>query len=410
MTILQINKFFNAQGGADKHYLALINLLQGKGHKVVPFCMKNPVHFRFSTLDPQLKKLYLQYKKYFVSYVDFGRPCFKNFVKIFGMFWSFEAGQKVAQLISTFNSQKSTIDIAHLHNIYHQISPSILPVLKKHNIPVVMTVHDLHLVSPLYSENFLEKSVCSLEIRLHKKVYQKYIDLFFAPSEFVRAELIRAGFAQDKIKVLPLFLSFENKEKIQSQQTSESKSQRTSKPINLPTIIYFGRLAPEKGVDILIKAMQYVKTPVKLLIAGQGLERELIKLTELIKRLRLGDKIKFLGYQEPQSLNRSITQSLFTLFPSRVPETFGLGVLESFAQARPVIGPRSGAIPELIEEGRTGLLFEPQSAHDLAKKIDLLLARPWLCAQMGKTGWQKARTFSKNQYYQKLISFYKKLL
>jgi len=127
MKILEINKFHFVKSGADRHFLDLIKLLRSKGHEVAVFAMDHP------------KNEFSPWSKYFVSYVGYGEKdsLYHKAKGVFRMFYSLEARNKVNKLLDDFKPE-----IVHIHNIYHQISPSILSAIKKRGIPVVMTVHD----------------------------------------------------------------------------------------------------------------------------------------------------------------------------------------------------------------------------------------------------------------------------
>lgn len=392
MTILQINKFFYPKGGADQHYFDLIKLLSKEGNNVIPFSMKLHKGEELRIKDPQLRTLYDKYRDYFVDSVEFGRnKTLKDFFKLGRMFWSKNAARKIKELL---NYELKITDklkiIAHIHNIYHQISPSILPVLKKYKIPVIMTVHDLHLISPIYAENIFEKLLCSAELFLHNKIFKinKYIDLFIAPSKFVKNELIRFGVKEDKIKVLPHFIE------------QEVRSWKLGVGSNGNYILYFGRLAPEKGVDILIKA--YLKSGVDapLYIAGDGPVKNELRIKYQVS------SIKYLGNLDEKRLNEVIANSLFTVIPSRAPETFGMAALESYEFKKTVIASKIGALPEIVKDNETGLLFAPGDADDLAEKIKTLTQNKNLRTRLGENGHNFLKSFSPENYLRNLISIY----
>ena len=116
MKILEINKFNYVQGGSDRHFQDLLGLLKSKGNEVAVFSMESPQN-EFSP-----------WKKYFVSYVGYGKgdTLWQKTVGVARMFYSFEAKRKIGKLLEDFQP-----DIVHIHNIYHQISPSILGEIKK---------------------------------------------------------------------------------------------------------------------------------------------------------------------------------------------------------------------------------------------------------------------------------------
>src|SRR3989338_549185 len=134
MKILLANKFFYPKGGAETAFLQTGRLMEKMGHKVIYFSMKHPMN------------LETPYKKYFVSNVDYERGGLAYKAKAaLKLLYSFEAGRKMEELI-----QDERPDIAHLFNIYHQLSPSILYSLKRHSVPIVMTLNDYKMACASY--------------------------------------------------------------------------------------------------------------------------------------------------------------------------------------------------------------------------------------------------------------------
>ena len=134
MRILQVNKYNYLRGGSEKYFIELSKELERAGHQVAIFSMRHP------------KNLPSLWEKYFVSRVSFSEnSLYYSLLRPFRVLYSFEAKRKFSKLIKKFKP-----DIIHIHNIYHQISPSILPVAKKYNIPVVMHLHDYKLICPNY--------------------------------------------------------------------------------------------------------------------------------------------------------------------------------------------------------------------------------------------------------------------
>ena len=144
MNILQINKFYYPKGGADKHFLDLIELLENKGHNVIVFSTKNKNNQRN------------KYSKYWLKYYDLSINSKHQFKNVIKFFYNNEAVKKLKQLL-----KKNKVDIAHIHNIYHHLTPGILKVLKDNNIPIIMTIHDYKLICPNYSLfNFQKQEIC----------------------------------------------------------------------------------------------------------------------------------------------------------------------------------------------------------------------------------------------------------
>jgi glycosyltransferase involved in cell wall biosynthesis len=348
MRIIEINKFNHVRGGADKHFLDLVKLLQSKGEEVAVFSMYHPEN-RES-----------QWSKYFVSRVDYEKGSFFNkFKGAWRVFWSFEARRKISALLDEFQP-----DIVHIHNIYHQISPSILPEIKKRQIPVAMTVHDWKLICPNYllnceepycrkctsgkywhclakrcvKKSYLKSLLGALEVSFHRwlKIYEKNIDLFLAPSQFVKDILIQAHFPAEKIKVLP---HFSHRRGLTSTKGREGYA------------VYFGRVSKEKNVDELIEIFKDL--PTQLVLAGN-------KDSDF--EVPNYPNIKYVGFKRASELEKIIQNSKFVVSASRLPETFGLIALEAIENNKPFLGYKVGAYPEIIKNNENGYLVENRSA------------------------------------------------
>jgi len=403
MKIIQANKFYYLKGGAERYYFNLIKLLESKGHEVIPFSMLDEKNFES------------KYSKYFVSNIDFEKPG-QSFKKARRVLYSFEAKKKFEQLV-----KETKPDLIHIHNIYHQISPSILTIAKKYKIPVVETLHDFKLICPnytLYSKNqlceqckryryykcifrkciknkFWQSALASKEMYFHKliRIYENNVTKFLAPSKFVYDKILEFGIIKpDQITIVPEFIFTEN-DNFQ-QQNSQNY------------ILYFGRLIKEKGIKTLISAMKKVNN-LELHIAGTGPDEQEFK--NLAMRLGLKN-VKFLGFLDQEKLKQEISNSLFVIHPSEVYETFGLSILENYNLSKPVIASNLGALPEIVKDKQTGLLFITGDSDDLADKINYLANNQNLVIEMGNNAKKLVeQKYSSEEHYQQLIKIYEEL-
>lgn len=351
MKILQINKFLYPKGGAETYLFSLSKLLTEAGHEVIYFSQKNP------------KNIACEQEKYFVSDLELGGFSFSSLFRLSRIFWSFKAAKNLKKLIA-----EEKPDLVHLHNIYHQLSPSLIAVAKSAGLPVVMTVHDFKLVSYDYTlradghqgrhkGSLIADLILRLEFAFHKaiKIYNR-VDLFIAPSQFVKNKLVENGYAENKIIVIPHFIELNNFG-VQS--------------ISGDYILSFGRLDETKGFTDLIRAIACLgNNAPKVKIAGSGPKEA--DLRALIKELGLSEKIELLGKKNKPKLAKLIAESKFVCFPTRVHETFGLAALESLTYGKPVVASHAGALPELIHEQENGLLFEAGNIDQLASVITKL--------------------------------------
>lgn len=402
MKILLVHKFHFLQGGAEKHFFDLKKLLEYKGHQVVVFAMQHE------------KNLPSAQAKYFVSKVDFEKVRFNQagLRTARRMLFSWEAKRKLEQLI-----KDERPDIAHLHNIYHQLSPSILLALKKYSVPVCLTLHDFKLICPnylLYTEgrvcegcrggrywqcvkhrclkhSLAASMLASLEMYLHKalKLFEKNVDVFLSPSQFLIQKIRDWRIPLKDIRHLPNFI--------------EVKPETQASAGNY--LLYLGRLSAEKGLLTLLDAIKGVDYPLHLV--GTGQLEPVLRNTAARENL---SQVQFLGYQSGERLRQIIDRAVALILPSETYENFPTAVLEAYAQAKPVIGSNHGGIAELVKDGETGLLFQPGSAGDLRQKIIQLISDPARAQKLGQNGYQLVKKYNSETYYHKLISIYEELL
>lgn len=403
MKILLVNKFFYFKGGADTSFFNTARLLKQKGHKVIFFSMKDP------------KNNNSEYDKYFVENVDYETKGLRGKVdSTLKILYSVEAQKKIEELI-----MQEKPDIAHLHSIYHQISPSILYSLRKFNIPVVMTLHDYKMVCASYRmlykghvcesckngayyhcfwkgcvKNSKAKSlVNTVEMYFHHKILKIYdlVNTFISPSVFLKDKLKKMSF-KGNIAILPYCASLEGYTPYYN-WTEKS-------------VLYSGRLSHEKGLFTLLEAMKGIDT--KLKIAGEGpIEKD---LKSKVARDNM-QNIDFLGYKNKEELKDEISKSMLCVVPSEWYENYPYAIIESFCLGRLVVGSKIGGIPELVKDNKTGLTFEAGNANDLRLKMSSLIDNTEKVIEMGKN----ARAFvekelNSEKHYEKLIKIYRQLL
>jgi glycosyltransferase involved in cell wall biosynthesis len=357
MKIVQVNKFLYPKGGADKYCLTLIEELKKNGHELIPFGMADDNNIKSS------------WSSYFSEKIDYHRKG-NNWKIASRLLWNKEAALKFGDLLDAAKP-----DIIHCHNIYHQLSPSILKEARKRKIPVVMTLHDYKLICPNYKlfthgkncercikgsvwncllhncyNSYSRSALASLEGWLHTKafpIYQEDVNLFISPSKFLKYKMWKAGWNEDSITVL-----------------NNPAPKFDPKPIG-QNLLYFGRLTEEKGVDILIEALKL--TDEKLDIVGTGPEEK--KLKALSQKLKLEERIIFHGVKQGIELDNFINNAQAVILPSIWNENMPLVILESLAKGKIVIASKTGGTTELIEDGKTGYLFSPGDIATLANKI-----------------------------------------
>lgn len=411
MHILQVNKFHYLRGGSERVYFGTAGVLEQYGHRVKYFSMLHPENLPCDTSD------------YFMPDVDLNVDGnYKSQLRIaLRILYSSEAKERLSRLLDRY-----PVDVAHLHNIHHQISPSILHELKRRKIPVVMTLHDYKMVCASYSliangkicescyrgkyykavprrcikGSFTKSILAALEMYFHHKLLDIYnnVDIFITPSLFLKDKLIEMGFKKD-ILYLPNFVNRFNNVKDEIDNTEDS-------------LVYFGRLSQEKGVAILLEAAKilqhrnYLKTRFKVIGDGplKGMLEKKVE-TEMI------DNVQFFGYMQGEALYHEIKKSTVVVLPSEWYENNPLSVLEAFALGKPVLGARIGGIPELVKDNITGLTFESGNVDDLIEKITTLLTDSETLKSMGKNARLFVeQDFNADKYYQRLMEIYQSVV
>jgi len=306
-------------------------------------------------------------------------------------------------------------DIVHVHGLYPFFTPSVLVACRKMEIPVVLHCHSFQLICPnslLFQNNHICELCCNNKEywcllkncrnnifesvayvirhftakRFH--LFHNNVDFFIVPTEFSRQRHILAGYQKRQILVLPNMVAIPDK------MADVSDGHYAA---------FVGRLSPEKGIETLLLAASKLPA-VQFRIAGDG-----PLLPSLLKRST--KNCVLLGFLRKKELAEFYCKAKFVVIPSLGFETFCLVVAEAMSYGLPVIASRIGALQELVEDGLTGLLFEPGNVEELASKIHSLWDNPKLCKKMGMAGREKAlREFSEDVYYERLISIYNKAI
>lgn len=403
MRILMVNKFFYIKGGSETYYFALKRKLEREGHTVIDFSMKDDKNFD----SP--------YTNYFVENVDYSKEAtLGSKIKMaLNIIYSREAKRKFEELVI-----KEKPDIVHLHIFQHQLSPSILDICKKYNIPTVYTAHDLKMVCLNYKmmhhghicedckkghlyhcalnrcvkDSFSKSCINTIEGYFHRwrKSYD-VIDYIITPSEFYRKKLIEFGIDSKKVIHVPNFLD---------QECPSIKKDGNHKNYYL----YFGRLSEEKGIFTLIKSMHGIKS--YLYVVGSGpLKKE---IEQYINDNHLYN-IKMLGFKCGQELTDIVGNARAVVLPSEWYENGPYSAIEALQLGKPIIGADIGGIPELVKGN--GVLFSSGNVEDLNKVLvdfDKLSSADILRLE-AKSRYIFGVSYTADIHYKKLIEIYKRI-
>ena len=397
--LLSVNNYHYRRGGADAVYLDHAEVLAAEGFEPAFFSMLHPDNLPTS------------WSRYFVDEIELGRadlPIAKV-TKASKVVWSFEAQRKLRRLLADHR-----VDLAHLHNVYHHLSPSILSTLHGAGIPVVLTAHDLKLACPAYrmynrngicetcrdhsvlnvirnrciNESLPASAVVAVESALQRRVhsYRKHVAKVVVPSRFFAAKFVEWGWPEDRFVHIPNYVD----------TTPLPPETRPG-----DEFVYVGRLSPEKGLLTLARAASVAGVRVR--VAGTGpIEGELRALVA-----SLGADVELVGHQSGEDLHDLVRGARALVLPSEWYENGPMSVLESMALGTPVIGADIGGIPEMVDE-EVGWTFPSGSVDALAATLEAVrAAADPVLVDKGRAARQRVeQQFSRAKYVRATLDLY----
>lgn len=404
MKVLLIDVYYFNKGGAETVCFNTGRLLEEHGHKVVYFTLK----WKDNRPSP--------YSKYFPESKETRRGSLKQVKNMINYFYHFEAAKKIEQLII---GEKP--DVAHIHLMWGQITPSIFPALRKYNIPILFTVHDYRIVCPAYTFRDGNGKICeACQGRYFYKCFthtcckgsklmsavmaaeQYFRNAFFNPAKYINGFIYVSNFARNiQEKYTP---SLKSKPNITLYNFSTSI---VSEPKTMPTdkyFLFFGRLSYEKGVMTLLKTFKELPQ-YNLKVVGTGSKEEELKAFTRDNGMK---NATFLGYKTGKELTDLVSNAYFIIVPSEWYENNPMTIIESYSVGTPVIGARIGGIPEIVVDGQTGFQFESGNVESLRATIEKAAKiAPDTYSDFSKATLRFANeNLSKDSYWTKLIAFY----
>jgi glycosyltransferase involved in cell wall biosynthesis len=388
--ILIVHNHYQQPGGEQMAVEAQVSLLRERGHRVILYMRNNA----------EIERYRLWQKAAFFPEAVFSRRTY----------------HEIRTLIA-----RERPDVAHVHNVFPLISPSVYRALKDSGIPVVQTVHNFRFLCPnalfythgricerckygntlhavrwkCYRQSYILSGLYAFTIGLHRRAGTfNLIDRFIALTEFTAQKLVESRLTtQDKISVLGNFLpdplpapgSFDKRE---------------------PYVVYLGRLSTEKGVEILLDAVTGLPD-LRVKIAGDGPQTGVL---QTIARQQGLQQVEFLGRVVGDEKWELLRNATAVVVPSVWYEAFPFAPLESMGVGTPVLASDLGSLLYVVEDGKSGLLFRAGDSQDLREKLAWLVQHPSEALQMGRYGRQVVeKRFSASAHYEELMHIYSSL-
>ena len=290
-------------------------------------------------------------------------------------------------------------DIVHIHN-FKGVSLSSFSPAKSLGIPLVFTAHDYSLIC--MRANLLNSSgeicqnpsaLCKIYNQVQKHLAKNKVDLLISPSQFVINKLKSNGLFKDvKSKKIPLGIELDNKEKFEKNYSTTN-------------ILYVGNLGEHKGVHVLLNAFKKINNiNIRLDIVGKGLCSEKLKLMS-----QNDNRIKFHDFLEGKELLKMYLHSNLTVVPSIWYDNSPMVIYESFSYGTPVIGSKIGGIPELIEDGFNGYLFEAGNVNELQQLLETLIDSPETLEKLEQGTYESVQRYTMEKHIKQLEKEYQKL-
>jgi glycosyltransferase involved in cell wall biosynthesis len=382
MKVLLCHNFYQQPGGEDQSFAAEARLLEERGHQVIRFTLHNDAIEAMTRWDVARRTL-----------------------------WNPDAYRQLRRLI-----RRERPDVVHCTNTFPLLSPAACHAARAEGVPVVQALRNYRLICPnalflrqgqvcedclgkavpwpavvhgCYRNDRAATAVVAGMLTAHRalRTWARKVTLFFTLTDFARRKLIEGGLPAARIAVKPNFID-------PDPGPGDGRGGYA---------IFVGRLSPEKGLATLLAAWQLLPEPVPLKIVGDGPQAELVR-----QAAARDPRIEWLGRRSPEDVLDLVGAAACLVMPSLWYETFGRTIIEGFARGTPAIVSRLGAMAELVHEGRTGLLFEPGNAADLALKVRRLLADPVGMRPEARRDYERKYTAAIN--YELLLGLYQRAL
>lgn len=378
MRVLLVQNNYQITGGAEVFAHEIARVLGALGHEVAFFCAanENSQGAPFGHLFPAV--------------VDYKRgSLLGRMLKIKGLIYSGGAKKAMEEMIEQFRP-----DLVHAFAIYNGLTPSVLDACRENGVPVVMSCNDYKHICPNYKifhhgqpceqckggrfhraimnrcckDSLVISVASSIEAYVHEwmNLYRRNVHTFFFASNFM-LEKTKEFWKGEDFRATILRNPFDSPSHVRGGDPGDY-------------FLYFGRLIDEKGVNLLLRAMEKVPEA-RLKVVGNGPDE--VMLREQARNSSL-QSVEFLGPLWGSALDDVLHGCRAVVVPSLWHENFPYVILQAFAASKAVIGSRRGGIPELVEDGKYGLLYDATDDHALAEALGLLWSDPGKALEMGE--------------------------
>ena len=400
MKIVLINYRYFVSGGPERYMFALADLLEQAGHQVVPFSVGYALNRQTPWSPYFAAPIAGDDEVYFRNHTWSPRSVARGLQRAF---YAPDVYENLRRLVDV-----AAPDVAFVQHYLRKLSPSVLVALKDAGVPIVVRLSDYGMVCPeahllrrgrvcrlciergLWSsithrcvqDSYLVSAVACASLAFAKwRRYFDLVDYFVSPSATLRDEMVLAGYDPCRIVVLPTFVAADA-------QPLATRSR---------SIVYVGRISPEKGIDVLVDAYERMTrhpdlADIELIVAGEGGTAYSQRVVDRAQRTSPG--IRFLGGIDGHAVRKLLASALISVVPSLSLENLPNALLESLAVGTPVIASDLGSMHEVLWNTGAGVLFPPGDSEKLAEHLTAALRSPDKLAEMGAS----ARLLAKTRY------------
>lgn len=412
-----INYRYFVSGGPERYMFNVKELLEQAGHEIIPFSVKSR------------NNVPTKYEKYFAeplgrqdeAYFDNARLTPRFIWDVLArLFYSFNVKKQLERLID-----ETQPDVAYILHHYNKLSPSVIDACKNNGLKVYLRLSDYFLLCPeahflqngepcekcldkgLHSAifgrcvkgSFVGSLLKATALFIHRHVVSCYrrVDGFVCTTKFMKQKMQKGGWPETRLHVIPTFVQLPDYEELKY---------KTSPLVDKKYILYFGRFTHEKGVDLLLDAYTKTSMPfrnIDLMLVG-GTRTQLDELVDSQIASPLIDKnIHIFDFLPHDQLAHIIHHAMFVVVPSRCYENLPNSVLEAYAHGKAVIAMNIGSMPEIVEDGVCGLLFDQEDSKDLRDKLEMLSNNSNYLSIFSKNAAEIKERYSGNEHLRSLI-------